>query len=139
MATSLHLVGVALASAVLATTASAQTIAVVGGRADDPFFAKVKRGIDDAAMIVEAHGGRVTDLPLQTYDNIDPDAANLTRTAVGQGGDAIAAPNWAPSAEDAAYRAATTAGQLLLLYNARGVEKAQELGALDYVKGEFQP
>jgi simple sugar transport system substrate-binding protein len=121
---------------VLATSASAQTIAVVGGRADDPFFAKVKRGIDDAAMVVEAHGGKVTYLPLQTYDNIGADAANLIRTAVGQGADAIAPPNWVPSAEDAAFQAATAAGKTILLYNAGGTEKARELGALNYVGTE---
>lgn len=126
----------AAAACALATTAFAQHIAVVGGRADDPFFAKVKRGIDDATMIVEAHGGRVTYLPLQTYDNIGADAANLIRTAVGQGADGIAAPNWVPSAEDAAYQAATAAGKTILLYNAGGTEKAKELGALNYVGTE---
>ena len=58
------------------------TIAVVGGKADDPFFAKVKKGIDDATLVVEAHGGTVTYLMLQNYDNIGGDAANLVRTAI---------------------------------------------------------
>jgi simple sugar transport system substrate-binding protein len=123
-------------AAVFATATSAQDIAIVGGRADDPFFAKVKRGIDDAAMIVKAHGGRVTYLPLQTYDNIGSDAANLVRTAVGQGADGIAAPNWVPSAEDAAFRAAAAAGIPFLLYNAGGTKKAEELGGLNYVGTE---
>jgi simple sugar transport system substrate-binding protein len=96
----------------------------------------VKRGIDDAAMIVEAHGGRVTYLPLQTYDNIGSDAANLVRTAVGQGASGIAAPNWVPSAEDPAFQAAAKAGIPFLLYNAGGAKKAEELGGLTYVGTE---
>jgi simple sugar transport system substrate-binding protein len=135
MRLSFSLFGAAMAAA-LASAASAQNIAIVGGRADDPFFAKVKRGIDDAAMIVEAHGGRVTYLPLQTYDNIGADAANLIRTAVGQGADGIAAPNWVPSAEDPAFQAAAAAGKTVLLYNAGGADKAKELGALNYVGTE---
>ena len=119
-----------------ATTASAQNIAIVGGRADDPFFAKVKRGIDDAAKLVEAHGGRVTYLPLQTYDNIGSDAANLVRTALGQGASGIAAPNWVPSAEDPAFQAVAAAGIPFLLYNAGGTKKAGELGGLNYVGTE---
>ena len=35
-------------------------IFVVGGKADDPFWAIVKKGVDDAALVVEAHGGSVT-------------------------------------------------------------------------------
>ena len=50
-------------------------IFVVGGKADDPFWAIVKKGVDDAALVVEAHGGSVTYLQPQTYDNIGADAA----------------------------------------------------------------
>ena len=75
------------ASAVLA---QGVVIAVVGGKADDPFFAKVKKGIDDATLVVEAHGGTVNYLMLQTYDNIGGDAANLVRTAISQGASVIA-------------------------------------------------
>ena len=57
-----QLVKLIVTAAVLATTATAAMadgakIAVVGGKSDDPFFAKIKKGIDDAAMIVKAHGG----------------------------------------------------------------------------------
>ena len=62
--------------------ADGTVVAVVGGKADDPFFAKVKKGIDDATLVVEAHGGTVNYLMLQNYDNIGGDAANLVRTAI---------------------------------------------------------
>jgi ABC-type sugar transport system substrate-binding protein len=48
MRPSFWFLGVAFTAA-FATAASPQNIAIVGGRADDPFFAKVMRGIDDAA------------------------------------------------------------------------------------------
>ena len=41
-----------------------------------------------------AYGGTVNFLQLQTYDQIGPDAANLVRTAINQGADGIAVPNW---------------------------------------------
>ena len=49
---------------------TARNIFVVGGKTDDPFFAKIKKGIDDAALVVAAHGGSVNYLQVQTYDNI---------------------------------------------------------------------
>src|SRR5690606_8189739 len=110
----------AIAAAVLvgcSATAMAGNIAIVGGRADDPFFAVVKRGIDDAAKLVEQRGGSVNYLALQTYDNIGADAAQLIRTAISQGVDGIAAPNWVPEAQDEAYKAAKAAGIPILLYN----------------------
>jgi len=39
--------------------ADGTVVAVVGGKADDAFFAKVKKGIDDATLVVQAHGGTV--------------------------------------------------------------------------------
>ena len=47
-------------------------IFVVGGKADDPFFAVIKKGVDDAALAVEAYGGSVSFLQLQTYDSHRP-------------------------------------------------------------------
>lgn len=126
----------ALVLAAVATTASAADIAVVGGRIDDPFFAIVKRGVDDAAKLTEARGGSVNYLALQTYENIGADAAALIRTAVAQGADGIAAPNWVPEAQDAAYKTASDAGIPIILYNAGGAEKASELGAINYVGTE---
>jgi simple sugar transport system substrate-binding protein len=75
-------------------------IFVVGGKADDSFFAIIKKGVDDAALAVEQNGGSVSFLQLQTYDNIGADAGNLVRTAINQGASGIAVPNWVPGAED---------------------------------------
>ena len=58
---------------VTAAQADGAKVVVVGGKADDLFFAKIKKGIDDAALVVKAHGGSVTYLQLQTYDNIGGD------------------------------------------------------------------
>lgn len=116
--------------------AQAADIAIVGGRVDDPFFAIVKRGIDDAAKLVKERGGSVNYLSLQTYDNIGSDAAQLIRTAIGQGVDGIAAPNWVPETQDEAYRAAKAAGISILLYNAGGAEKSKELGGINYIGTE---
>ena len=120
------------AGAVMAET----TIAVVGGKADDPFFAKVKKGIDDGALVVQAHGGKVNYLMLQNYDNIGGDAANLVRTAISQGASIIAVPNWVPDAEDEAIKAAQAAGIPVILYNSGGGKKAKELGAINYIGNE---
>ena len=86
MKTTLKLILTAALMASTATVALADgsKIAVIGGKTDDPFFAKVKKGIDDGALVVKAHGGTVNYLQLQTYDNIGGDAANLVRTAISQ-------------------------------------------------------
>lgn len=124
------------AIALVAAPALAADIAVIGGRIDDPFFVVVKKGIDEAAKGIEARGGKVTYLALQTYENIGSDAANLIRTAIAQGADGIAAPNWVPETEDEAFKAAKDAGIPIMLYNAGGAEKAAELGAINYVGTE---
>lgn len=136
-----HLKSIAAAlmtTAALAATGTAAAqdgvdIYVVGGKADDPFFAVIKKGVDDATRAVESYGGTVNFLQLQTYDQIGPDAANLVRTAINQGADGIAVPNWVPEAEDEAIAAAIEAGIPVMLYNSGGVEKAEELGALNYI------
>jgi simple sugar transport system substrate-binding protein len=122
--------------ATLATTATAADIAVIGGRVDDPFFAIVKRGVDDAASLAKTHDASVNYLPLKTYENIGADAATLIRTAIAQGAKGIAAPNWVPEAQDPAYKAAVDAGIPIILYNAGGADKASELGAINYVGTE---
>ncbi len=129
------------AAALMATTATIAlaggvTVAIVGGKTDDPFFAKVKKGIDDAALVVKAHGGSVNYLQLQTYDNIGGDAANLVRTAISQKASVIAVPNWVPGSEDEAIKAAQAAGIPVILFNSGGGDKAKELGALNYVGNE---
>lgn len=131
--------GLAAAAAIAvvsAPLAGAADIAIVGGRIDDPFFVIVKKGIDDATKIVEARGGSVNYMTLNTYENLGQDAAALIRNAINQGADGIAAPNWVPEAQDEAYRAATEAGIPIILYNAGGSEKAAELGAINYVGNE---
>ena len=112
------------------------TVAVVGGKTDDAFFAKVKKGIDDGALVVKAHGGTVTYLQLQTYDNIGGDAANLVRTAISQKASVIAVPDWVPGSEDEAIKAAQAAGIPVILFNSGGGDKAKELGAINYVGNE---
>ena len=128
-----------LAIGATASFAQGVTIAVVGGKADDPFFAKVKKGIDDATLVVEAHGGKVNYLMLQNYDNIGGDAANLVRTAISQGATVIAVPNWVPDAQDEAIKAAMAAGIPVMLYNSGGGDKAKELGAINYIGNEEYP
>lgn len=124
----------------LSTTGTfAADIAIIGGKADDAFFAKIKKGIDDATLVVEAHGGIVNYLQLQTYDNIGGDAANLVRTAISQGVDIIAVPNWVPDSQDEAIKAAMAAGIPVILYNAGGGDKANELGAINYIGNEEYP
>ncbi len=49
-------------AAVLATTAipaSAANIAVIAGSIEDGFFNLIKKGVDDATLMVEANGGSV--------------------------------------------------------------------------------
>ena len=128
-----------MASCATVALADGAKIAIVGGKSDDPFFAKVKKGIDDGAMVVKAHGGSVNYLQLQTYDNIGGDAANLVRTAISQKASIIAVPNWVPGSEDEAIKAALAAGIPVILYNAGGGDKAKELGAINYVGNEEYP
>lgn len=125
--------------ALSATVAFAADIAIIGGKADDAFFAKIKKGIDDAARVVKAHGGSVNYLQLKTYDNIGGDAADLVRTAISQGVDIIAVPNWVPDSEDEAIKAAMKKGIPVMLYNAGGGDKAKELGAVNYIGNEEYP
>ena len=128
-----------LAASATVALAGGTTIAVVGGKTDDPFFAKVKKGIDDGALVVKAHGGTVNYLQLQTYDNIGGDAANLVRTAISQKASVIAVPDWVPGSEDEAIKAAQAAGIPVILFNSGGGDKAKELGAINYVGNEEYP
>jgi simple sugar transport system substrate-binding protein len=121
--------------ATLATTAMAAgpRIFVIGGKADDPFWSRVKKGADDAALVVKAAGGSVTWLGPQTYDNLGPDAAKLIRSALSQKPDAIVGPDWVPEAMDAAFKEVVAAGVPLVIYNAGGMEAAKRLGAQNFV------
>ena len=108
-------------------------IFVIGGKSDDPFWSKVKRGVDDAAKVVQAQGGSVTFLGPQNYDNLGPDAAKLIDSAVSQGAAAVIGPDWVPEAEDAAFKRVVQKGIPLFIYNAGGIEAANKLGALNYI------
>lgn len=121
------------ASLVMASGAFAANIAVVGGKNDDAFWNLIKKGVDDARLVVEANGGKVNYLRLQTYDNFAPDVVQLIQTAISQKVDGLVIPNWVPEGEDPAIREAINAGIKVILMNAGGHEKARELGAINYV------
>jgi simple sugar transport system substrate-binding protein len=108
-------------------------IYVVGGKSDDPFWSRVKRGAEDAAEVVEATGGSVTWLGPQNYDNLGPDAAKLIDTAISNDADAVVGPNWVPEAEDAAFKRVVEKDIPLFVYNSGGIESADNVGALNYV------
>jgi simple sugar transport system substrate-binding protein len=135
----LNVLAMTAALAAFTPPAMAAKIAVVGGKSDDLFFNKIKKGMDDACLAVVANGGTCTYLQLQTYDNIGADAAQLVRTAISQGVDGIVVPNWVPDAEDPAIKEAMEKGIKIILMNAGGSDKAKELGALNYVGNEEYP
>ena len=57
----LGLMTAAVILALSATTAFAGAkIFVIGGKADDPFWSRVKKGAEDAGLVVQAQGGSVT-------------------------------------------------------------------------------
>lgn len=125
---------IVLAATVLTTTATfAADIFVIGGKPDDPFWSRVKKGAEDAGKVAESQGGSVTWLGPQNYDNLGADAAELIRQAIDQKADAIVGPDWVPEAMDPAFKAVVAAGIPLVIYNAGGIEAADRLGALNYV------
>lgn len=120
-------------AAIITGNAMAADIFVVGGKPDDPFWSIVKRGAEDAGLVVEAQGGSVTWLGPQNYDNLGVDAAELIRQAIDQGADAIVGPDWVPEAMDPAFEAVIDAGIPLIIYNAGGIDAADRLGAMNYI------
>lgn len=119
------------ALAVMSTGAMAQDIAVIGGSAQDGFWNLIKKGVDDATLMVEANGGTVNYLLTQNYDNFGPDLVTLIEQAVAQGVDGIAIPNWLPESETPALIAAAEAGVVITSYNA-GQSEMDKYGALNY-------
>ncbi|MEU7855910.1 sugar ABC transporter substrate-binding protein [Nonomuraea sp. NPDC049141] len=111
---------------------------VIGGKSDDPFWSAVKRGADDAAKVVKANGGNVTWLGPQNYDNLGPDAAKLILSAKSQGATAIIGADWVPEAQNDAFKAASSGGVPVFLFNAGGAEQAKNVGALTYTGSEEQ-
>lgn len=108
-------------------------IFVIGGKPDDPFWGIVKKGAEDAGLVVTAQGGSVTWLGPQNYDNLGVDAAELIRQAIDQGATGIVAPDWVPEAMDPAFQAVAAANIPFIVYNAGGIEAADRLGAMNYV------
>ena len=133
-----HIMAAAVAAVVATTGATAAMadgakIFVIGGKADDPFWSKVKKGADEAAKVVELNGGTVTWLGPQNYDNLGPDAADLIRTALSQNPSAIVGPDWVPEAMDEAFKAVVEAKVPLIIYNAGGMDAAKKVGAMNYI------
>lgn len=123
----------AIVAACTASAVMAADIYVIGGKPDDPFWSRVKKGAEDAGIVAQQQGGSVTWLGPQNYDNLGPDAAELIRQAIDQGADAIVGPDWVPEAMDPAFKAVTDAGIPLVIYNAGGIDAADKLGAMNYV------
>lgn len=120
-------------SALVASQAMAADLAVIAGSAQDAFFNKIKKGVDDAALVVQANGGTVTYLTVPNYDNFGPDLVGLINTAVSQGVDGIAIPIWVPDAQVPALEAAAKKGIKIMLYNTIGADGDKDkIGAFNY-------
>jgi len=135
------LVIVMLATAAISFVASSAMadgakIFVIGGKPDDPFWSKVKKGADEAGAVLKASGGTVVWLGPATYDNLGPDAAKMIRTALSQHPTAIVGPDWVPEAEDDAFKEVVAAHVPLIIYNSGGMDAAKRLGAMNYVGNE---
>lgn len=115
----------------MASGAFAQDIAVIVGSAQDGFWNMVKKGVDDATLMVEANGGTVNFMQTQNYDNFGPDLAALIEQAVAQGAEGIAIPNWLPESETPALKAAREKGVVIMSFNA-GQEVMGDYDALNY-------
>lgn len=116
-----------------ATSAMAADIAIIGGMNSDAFWNKIKSGVDDARLVVEANGGSVDYLRMQSYDNFAVDAAEIIRVAISKKPDGIAVPNWVYESQDTPIKEAIKAGIKVILFNAGSIEKARELGAINYI------
>lgn len=111
-------------AALMATGAFAQNIAVVAGSIEDGFFNLIKKGVDDATLMVEANGGTVNYLRVPNFDNFGPDLVTLINQAAPQGVDGIAIPVWGPEAQVPAFLAARAQGIVIMQYNAgQGVKE----------------
>jgi simple sugar transport system substrate-binding protein len=119
--------GLALAAA----QSQAADIAVIAGSAQDTFFNKVKKGVDDAALVIKANGGKVTYLTVPSYDNFGPDLVGLINTAVSQNVQGIAIPIWVPDAQVPALQEAVKKGIKIMMYNSGG-ENRVKVSGLNY-------
>ncbi len=114
-----------------AFAAQAADIAVIAGSANDAFFNIIKKGVDDATLVVQANGGTVTYLTVQNYDNFGPDLVGLINTAVSQGVDGIAIPIWVPDAQVPALQEAAKAGIKIMMYNS-GADSKGDVSGINY-------
>ena len=121
----------ASAAAMLSTSAMAADIAVIAGSIEDGFFNLIKKGVDDATLMVEANGGSVNYLRTPNYDNFGPDLVTLINQAVAQGVDGIAIPVWVPEAQVPALQAAAEKGIVIMQYNS-GQQVKEDIKGLNY-------
>ncbi len=121
----------ATVAVMMSTSAMAQNIAVIAGSIEDGFFNLIKKGVDDATLMVEANGGTVNYLRTPNYDNFGPDLVTLINQAVAHGVDGIAIPVWVPDAQVPALKAAAEQGIVIMQYNA-GQDVKDDLGAINY-------
>lgn len=124
-------IAAASALAMMASGAFAADIAVIAGSANDAFFNRVKKGVDDAALVVEANGGKVNYLTTQNYDNFGPDLVQLINTAVSQGVQGIAIPVWVPESQVPALQAAAAKGIKIMMYNS-GADVKDQISGINY-------
>ena len=114
-----------------AGVAQAANIAVIAGSIEDAFMNKIKKGVDDATLVVEANGGSVNYLRTQNYENFGPDLVTLINQAVAQGVDGIAIPVWVPDAQVPALKEAAKKGIKIMQYNS-GQQVKEDIDALNY-------
>ncbi|MBL1404416.1 MAG: substrate-binding domain-containing protein [Rhizobiales bacterium] len=112
-------------------TAPAADIAVIAGSIEDGFFNLIKKGVDDATLVVEANGGSVNYLRTSNYDNFGPDLVQLINTAVSQNVDGIAIPVWVPESQVPALKAAAAKGIKIMIYNS-GASIREEVSGINY-------
>lgn len=113
------------------STAPAADIAVIAGSIEDGFFNLIKKGVDDATLVVEANGGSVNYLRTPNYDNFGPDLVQLINTAVSQNVDGIAIPVWVPESQVPALKAAAAKGIKIMMYNS-GASVKEEVSGINY-------
>lgn len=124
------LIGATMAS-MISSSAMAANIALIIGSQQDAFWNVVKKGAEQAALVVKANGGSLNILQTQNYDNYGADLATLIEQATAQGVDGIATILPVPDAELPAIKAAEAAGIKVTLLNGGG-DYLKESGALNY-------
>ncbi|EAQ47761.1 ABC transporter, periplasmic binding protein [Roseobacter sp. MED193] len=125
------LIATTAALAITASGAFAADIALVIGSNQDSFWNVVKKGAEDAAVLIEARGGSLNILQTNNYDNYGADLATLIEQATAQGVDGIATVLPVPDAQLPAIQAAIDAGIKVTLLNGGG-DRLEESGALNY-------